>query len=104
MKVRVLSPALYEIADTALWYDSQRSGLGLEFWQRVDAELSRIEANPLSFGRSEFATQELDLRFTVVVRFNYVIHFLVESDEVQIVSVAHQARRPGYWLTRVPKT
>jgi toxin ParE1/3/4 len=100
VNLRVLSPALDEIAAAATWLDSQRRGLGQEFWQAVDATLHRIERSPLEFGRSEFATPELDLRFAVVSRFNYVIHFLNEPDEVQIVAVAHAARRPGYWLRR----
>jgi hypothetical protein len=103
VKARVLSPALEEIAEASLWFDSQRAGLGDEFWQSVDAMLARIENNPLGFAKSEFATPVLDIRFAVIRRFNYVIHFLVESDEVQIVSVAHGARRPGYWLRRIER-
>ncbi|HEY3395679.1 MAG TPA: hypothetical protein VGK58_23455 [Lacipirellulaceae bacterium] len=101
MKLRVLSPALEEVAQAALWFHSQRVGLGDEFWESIDAVLQRIEENPVGFGRSEFSTEESDIRFALVRRFNYVIHFLVESDEVQIVSVAHGARRPGYWLRRI---
>jgi hypothetical protein len=100
VKARVLSPALEEIAQAALWFDSQRLGLGDEFWQSADAMLIAIEKNPRGFARSEFTTDESDIRFAVIRRFNYVIHFLVES-EVQILSVAHGARRPGYWLRRV---
>ena len=101
MKVRILSPALEEIADAAVWYDSQRFGLGRKFWELVDAELTRIESNPQAFGRSEFATQDLDIRFAVIGRFNYVVHFLIASEEVQIISVAHGARKPGHWLRRI---
>jgi hypothetical protein len=101
VKVRVLSPALEEITEAALWFDSHRPGLGEQFWTAVDAMLTGIEENPLGFGRSDFATPELDIRFAIVRRFNYVIHFLVDPDEVQIVSVAHGARRPGYWLRRI---
>jgi hypothetical protein len=103
VKLRVLSPAFEEIAGAALWFDSQRAGLGDEFWQAVDAILQRIEENPFGFGKSEFATPELDIRFALARRFNYVIHFLIESDEVQVISVAHGARRPGYWLRRTKK-
>jgi hypothetical protein len=83
-----------------MWFESQSAGLGGEFWQLVDEMLTEIEANPLRFGKSEFATSEIDLRFAIVQRFRYVIHFAVEADETQIVSVAHAARRPGYWLSR----
>jgi toxin ParE1/3/4 len=99
----VLSPALEEIAAAAAWFDSQRRGLGREFWQTVDAildRIERIERRPLEFGRSEFATTELNLRFAIVGKFNYVVHFLIEHDEVQIVAVVHAARRPGFWLRR----
>lgn len=100
MKARVLAPALQEIIDAALWFDSQRVGLGDEFSQSTDAALSRIADNPLAFAKSEFATTDYDFRFAVIRRFSYVIHFLVEATEVQIVSVAHGARSPGYWLRR----
>jgi toxin ParE1/3/4 len=99
VKLRVLSPALDEIADAAQWFDTQRHGLGQEFWLCVDETLQRIEKHPLEFGRNEFATSELDLRSAGVRRFNYVVHFLIEA-EVQVVAVAHAARHPGYWLRR----
>jgi hypothetical protein len=49
VKARVLTPALDEIAEAALWFDSQR------------------------------------------------------ADDVQIISVAHVARRSGYWLSRISR-
>jgi hypothetical protein len=101
VKARVLSPAIEEIAEAAAWLDLRRVGLGTEFWQLVDEMLVQIEANPLRFGRSEFATSEIDLRFAIVPRFHFVIHFAIETGEVQIAAVAHGSRRPGYWLRRV---
>jgi len=100
VKVRALAPALEEIIEAALWFDSQRVGLGAEFWHSTDAVFSRIADNPDAFAKSEFATAEYDFRSAMVRRFNYVVHFLVEANEVQIVCVAHGARRPGYWLRR----
>jgi hypothetical protein len=101
VKVRVLSPAIEEIAHAAFWYDLQRRGLGYEFWQAVDDVLAQIEENPLRFGKSEFATSEFEFRSAVVGRFGYVIHYLVGVDEIVVVAVAHGAREPGYWLLRV---
>lgn len=100
MRVRVLSPAIDEIAGAALWFDSQSAGLGREFWRSVDDMLTQIEENPRRFGKSEFATPDTDLRLAVISRFKYVIHFAVDVDEVQVVSVAHAACKPGYWLRR----
>jgi hypothetical protein len=103
VRVRVLSPALDGISGAALWFDLQRAELGSEFWRSVDAMLSQIEENPLRFAISAFATPEIDFRFAVIKRFQYVIHFAVETDEVQVVLVAHAARKPGYWLGRARK-
>jgi toxin ParE1/3/4 len=100
VKTRVLAPALQEITEAAIWFDAQRAGLGDEFWHSVEAMWSRIEANPLAFAKSEFATADTDLRFAIIRRFNYVVHFLIEPNEAQIVAVAHGARKPGYWLRR----
>jgi hypothetical protein len=101
VKARVLSPAIDEIAEAALWFEKKRAGLGNEFWRLVDESLRQIEQNPLRFAASEYSTDEIEIRFAVIRRFNYVVHFTVDVDEVQIVSVAHAARRPGYWLRRV---
>lgn len=101
MRVRVLSPAIEEIAQAAVWFDSQRVGLGSEFWREADEVLAQIEANPLQFGKSEFATSEFDFRLATIRRFRYVVHYSIDTDEVQVVAVAHAARKPGYWLRRV---
>jgi len=100
VKVRVLSPALEEIAEAAKWYESQRAGLGSEFWKAVDTTLVEIDENPRRFGTSEFATADSEIRFAIFRRFRCVVHFLVEQDECQVVSVAHGARQPGYRLRR----
>jgi toxin ParE1/3/4 len=96
----VLSPAIEEISDASLHFESQRVGLGNEFWCAIDDVLSQIEANPLRFAKSEFTTAEIDIRFAIVARFKYVVHFAINVDEIEIVSVAHGARKPGYWLRR----
>lgn len=100
MKFRVLSPAFEDISQAAAWFDAQRPGLGIAFWRSVDDVLERIRQDPQQFGRSEFAEEELDFRFALVRQFNYVVHYLLEQDEVQIVCVAHGARKPGHWLGR----
>lgn len=101
MKARVLSSAIEEIAQAALWFESRRPGLGSEFWRLTDATLQEIEHNPLRFAKSDYATDEFEIRFALIRRFNYVVHFALDEQEVQIVSVAHAGRQPGYWLRRI---
>jgi len=104
LNTRVLTLAIEEIADAALWFDSQAPGLGNEFWQLVDRSLAAIEENPHRFAKSEFAASDIDLRFAYVRRFQYVIHFAIEPKEILIVAITHAARKPGYWLSRIRQT
>ena len=101
MKARVLSPAVDEIVEAAQWLESQRVGLGAEFRQAVDQLLLDIERAPYRFAKSEFAKHDVDLRFALMRRFNYVVHFKIATDEIPIAAVAHGSRRPGYWIRRV---
>jgi hypothetical protein len=104
VKVRILSPAVEEIAAAASWFESKRPGLGSEFWEHVEQELKRIEDSPRSLAKSEFATPTSDIRYALIGRFNYVIHCLIEASEVQVISVAHASRKPGYWRVRAKES
>jgi plasmid stabilization system protein ParE len=33
-------------------------------------------------------------------RFPYSLIYLIEGEEIRVVAVAHQSRRPGYWRAR----
>jgi len=33
-------------------------------------------------------------------RFPYIVFYVVDDEEVEVVAVAHGRRRPGYWLPR----
>ncbi len=37
----------------------------------------------------------------LVERFHYDVIYIVRDDEVLVVAVAHQRRKPGYWRRRL---
>jgi hypothetical protein len=45
---------------------------------------------------------DLGVRAKVLVRFPYSVMYVVESDTLFIVAVAHQSKRPAYWADRIP--
>lgn len=41
------------------------------------------------------------VRCKLLKRFEYEIYYAVEPDRFRILAVAHQKRRPGYWVDRL---
>jgi hypothetical protein len=46
--------------------------------------------------------EEEGVRAKVLDRFPYTLMYTVNDDELFIVAVAHQSRRPTYWADRLP--
>lgn len=94
----ILPEAEDELSAAVEWYESKRTGLGVELMAEVDEALieigERSEAWPL--WRHDRA-----YRKRVLTRFPYVVFYeLIDADRVEVVSVAHASRKPGYWLER----
>lgn len=86
-----------ELSDALDWYDAERPGLGDDF---LDAVLSALEEGvPLTIP-GVGPTKGMPLRRYLVTRFPYVV-IVVDDEEPRIVAIAHQSRKPGYWLHRV---
>lgn len=90
-----------ELDDTVRWYERRSPGVGLALLSAVDAVSARIVRWP------EAGTPEPDIETDRVVRrmplrrFPYRVVWVVTDDEVYVVAVAHNHRRPGYWRHRL---
>lgn len=89
--------ALREYDDAAAWYEEQRSGLGGEFSDAIEAAVRTILADP---GR--FQPLDAGLRIFRLKRFNYhlIYRWSPEKDLIFILAIAHQRRQPDYWRLR----
>ena len=96
MRVRLLSIAVAELADSLEWYRARSPRAAETFWLRIqDAKRSIVlfpEAAPRVGER---------VRRFVLSGFPYDLIYAVLQDEVVILAVAHHSRRPGYWKTRL---
>jgi plasmid stabilization system protein ParE len=72
------------------------AGLGWDFLKAVEQTSQRIasspEAGPVWQGH---------LRMRIVAGFPFTVLYAIEADQIFVVAVAHQSRRPGYWSKRV---
>ena len=97
MKSRFHEAADAELTESVLYYDGKASGLGDRFLSEVKAATAYIEDYP------EIAPAiDYGVRAKVLVRFPYSLMYVAAADELFIVAVAHQNKRPAYWADRLP--
>lgn len=85
-----------EVFESARLYERCREGLGWRFLRAVQRAEDRIRNGPLVF-----PILRDEIRKCPVRRFPFNLLFRVDPDHVFVVAVAHQRRRPGYWLRRL---
>jgi plasmid stabilization system protein ParE len=96
VKLVILPLALGELQDAAAFYSaSANAELGLAFMADVDQAIRRILANPYVGAVFRGLRRRYVLR-----RFPYSIFYQITPDEIRVVAVAHQRRRPSYWAGR----
>ena len=91
----VRSEAELDIAEAALWYETQRPGLGAEFVTEVDHLLRRIAENAL-----QFPEIGLGVRRGLLRRFPYGAYFIEASSRPKVLTVLHLHRHPETWKLR----
>ena len=93
----ILQPEAEADLDEAYhWYEKQCRGLGAQFIEYVEAVLERIGQRP-----ELHAVAYRNVRQTLVKRFPYVVCYVFEENEVEVVAVFHAHRDPTVWKSRV---
>jgi len=96
VKLVVAPPALAELHDAAAFYTLNGNvDLGLAFVAEFERAANLVLANP-QLGAVFRGTR----RRYILRRFPYSIVYQLTAEELQILAVAHQRRRPGYWARR----
>lgn len=91
-----------EYRHAGVWYESRREGLGLEFFDEVDATIGQMLDFPHIGAPVPRLPLDLPVRRLAVGRFPYHVVYLEIADGVRILAVAHDRRRPDYWRQRLP--
>lgn len=99
LSFQLLREAERELELARRWYDEQRHGLGLVFFDAYEDAVRHAREFP---GAGAVA-----LEFTHTVRkfpfegFPFYIVTSVIDDTLVVIAVAHAKRKPGYWVERV---
>ena len=96
MRLVIVPPALAELHDAAAFYAERANvELGLAFVAEFERAVNAVLANP-NLG----AVFRGSRRRYLLRRFPYGVIYQITSEELRVVAVAHQRRRPGYWAGR----
>jgi toxin ParE1/3/4 len=87
--------ARFEYTEAAQRYEDQKSGLGIDFAERVNDILEEIAANP-----QRYPIVLGDTREAIVSRFPFCVYYRVKADRIVITAVFHMARDPSIWHQR----
>jgi len=95
MKVVFSRLAQWELEGARYHYELQRAGLGTYFKDEIRLATLRISEYPRAW-----AIESGEVRKCLLHRFPYKLLYSVESDHIIVIAVAHQHRRPEYWIDR----
>jgi len=95
MKVIFTKLAKQELEDAARYYEMEFAGLGSRFKKEIRKAALRIAEYPHAW-----AVERGEVRKSLLHKFPYKLLYSVEEDHILVLAVAHQHRRPDYWIDR----
>jgi toxin ParE1/3/4 len=98
--LRLYPEAERELDQAARHYAGIAVPLGHDFLARVNEALQKIRDNPARYPRIAGRPPDAEIRRYVLQRFPYLIFYEVRSGAIEVLSVSHGARRPGFWARR----
>jgi len=96
MKVIFHPEASEEKLESARFYETRVEGLGADFLEAVEQATDRI----LQFPQAA-SIVKADIRKRLIAGFPFTILYHAADDEIFVVALMHQHRRPGYWRKRL---
>jgi len=78
-----------------VWYVERSATAAASFVRAIEHALSRIAEGP-----ERYPLTRLGRRRFVLVNYPYDVVYRVGQTEVEIIAIAHHARRPAYWRSR----
>jgi len=95
MQVKIIEPALFELDDSVEYYNAQDAGLGKKFLDEVFETIELIKKYPQSWPISSS-----NIRKAVLRKYPFNLIYTEMNSEIFILAVAHQNRKPEYWINR----
>ncbi len=95
MRVIFTRIATQELEDAVRFYDFESAGLGQRFKEEVRKAAVRIAEYPQAW-----SIERGEVRKCLLHTYPYKLLYSVEEDHILVIAVAHQHRKPDYWVDR----
>jgi plasmid stabilization system protein ParE len=95
MNVEFHPAAVQEVENAQAWYEERSLLAASAFLRELAIAVQRIRETPDRYPAAQGGTRRI-----LLDRFPFTIYYRVHPDTLNIVAVAHQKRRPGYWSVR----
>lgn len=96
MKVIFTELARKELSDATEYYEIEQHGLGIRFNDEIQSAIARIVQYPQAW-----SIERGEIRKCLLHKFPYKILYSVETDHILVIAVAHQHRKPDYWVDQL---
>jgi len=93
VKVFFSTLATTELEDACRLYDIEFVGLGHQFREVARKATLRIAEYPKAW-----SIERGEVRKCLLHRFPYKMLYSIEIDHIFIIAIAHQHRKPDYWV------
>lgn len=95
-RARFVAAARLEFLAEVIYYSEAQPGLGEHFTAAVEEAAARALVFPLAGSPSRSNTRRV-----MVKGFPFSIVYRLEPDGIVVFALAHHARRPYYWRSRM---
>lgn len=95
MRVIFTRIATQELEDAVRFYELEYAGLGRRFKGEVKKAALRIAEYPKAW-----SIERGEVRKCLLHKFPYKLLYSLEADHVLVIAIAHQHRKPDYWVGR----
>ena len=95
-EIRLHPLARIEVKQVGAFYKNITESLGPEFHRRLALAFETISKNPDHWHERERGYRRYNL-----TRFPYYLPYVILKEEIWIIAVAHNNRKPEYWTGRI---
>lgn len=87
--------ARVEALEAEAWYSDRDPAVGKAFSIELERAIDSIAEAPFTWPAHGKGARKRLLR-----KFPYTVVYRILTDRVQVIAIAHQRRKPGYWRNR----